>query len=378
MSRHAVAIVLLVLLPASVPGEEPFRYPEATHGKGELKYRNGLPLLVVAGTPEEMGEQIGVLALKPVNQKVSGLVKGAVQQQVGPAWPVVVKVCEKLFEQFPADYRKEIESLAKAGQVDRDILVVANTIGDVQHIGGCSTFIVESSRSTTGHPLFGRNWDIPPVGDLAKYGLVIIRRPTGKRSFASITFPGLLFCGSEMNDAGLALATNDVREAKDGSPRLEPSGTPLAVAGRRLMEECADLQQADKLLTGLKATTCGNLILCDTKAGVVYEFTPKNKIARRAEDGICLCTNHFRTKELAGSTKCSRYEKLENCSQKPKLGIDDVARALHEVHQGELTMQSMVFEPAALRIHLAIGPGPVTKQPLKLIDCASLFKVEPK
>ena len=33
--------------------------------KGELKYRNGLPVLTVEGTPEEIGEQIGVLAIKP-------------------------------------------------------------------------------------------------------------------------------------------------------------------------------------------------------------------------------------------------------------------------------------------------------------------------
>jgi isopenicillin-N N-acyltransferase like protein len=375
MLRKVVALAFLfALLPASLPAEEPFRYPEAKHGKGELKYRDGLPVLVVAGTPEEMGEQIGVLALKPINQKVTGLVKGAVQQQVGPAWPVVVKICEKLFEQFPTEYRKEIEALAKAGQVDREVLVVANTIGDVQHIGGCSTFIVEPSRSGTGQPLFGRNWDFVPMGDLPKFGLVIVRRPTGKRAFASVTFPGLLLTGSEMNDAGLTLAANDVRESKDGAPRLEPSGTPLAVAGRRLMEECANLQQADKWLAGFKPTTSGSLILCDAKGGIVYEFTPKNKIVRQAEDGICMCTNHFRTKELAVSKECDRYEKLQKSSQKAKLGVDDVAKAMHEVHQGEMTMQSMVFEPARLRIHLAIGPGPVTKQPLKLLDCAPLFK----
>src|SRR5436190_1220366 len=44
---------------------EPFRYPEAKHGKGELKYVNGVPVLRVEGTPAEVGEQLGVLALKP-------------------------------------------------------------------------------------------------------------------------------------------------------------------------------------------------------------------------------------------------------------------------------------------------------------------------
>ena len=46
-------------------GAEPFRYPEARFGKGELRYVNGLPVLTVAGTPEEMGEQVGKLAALP-------------------------------------------------------------------------------------------------------------------------------------------------------------------------------------------------------------------------------------------------------------------------------------------------------------------------
>src|SRR5437588_12167865 len=48
---------------AAAPAE-PFRFPEKQHGKGELKYINKIPVLTVEGTPEEIGEQVGVLALK--------------------------------------------------------------------------------------------------------------------------------------------------------------------------------------------------------------------------------------------------------------------------------------------------------------------------
>src|SRR6266852_1372169 len=40
---------------------KPFRFPEAKHGKGELKYINGLPVVSLVGTPEEIGEQMRVL-----------------------------------------------------------------------------------------------------------------------------------------------------------------------------------------------------------------------------------------------------------------------------------------------------------------------------
>jgi hypothetical protein len=43
---------------------DPFRYAEAKHSSGELRYINGIPVLLLRGTPDEMGEQIDTLALK--------------------------------------------------------------------------------------------------------------------------------------------------------------------------------------------------------------------------------------------------------------------------------------------------------------------------
>src|SRR5207249_10385214 len=54
-------VFLAVLVPPAAAAEKPFRYPEGKHEKGELKYVNGVPVLTVEGTPEEIGAQIGVL-----------------------------------------------------------------------------------------------------------------------------------------------------------------------------------------------------------------------------------------------------------------------------------------------------------------------------
>jgi hypothetical protein len=373
--RLAVLGCALVLCPAA-RADEPFRYPEGTHGKGELKYRNGLPVLIAVGTPEEIGEQIGVLALKPIAPKVSALVKGTLEDRIGKfAWPIAVKACKGLYQKFPPEYRKEIEAMARASGVELEVLIVANTIGDVQHLGGCSALVVEPDRSTTGGLLLGRNMDTAPLGNLAEASLVIVRRPAGKHAFVSVAFPGLLICGSEMNDAGLVLAANDVRETKDDSPKLEPSGTPLSVMARRVLEDCASLADVERQLRDYKATTTGCAILADRKSGVVYEVTPKNVIVRPAEKGICTCTNHFCSPELAvADLKCWRYEKLQEYRKRPKLGVADVAEALHAVNQDKSTLHSMIFEPATLKAHIALGEGPATRQPRKTLECAALFK----
>jgi hypothetical protein len=366
---------LLVLCPAT-RGSEPFRFPEGKHGEGELKYRNGLPVLIAAGTPEKIGEQIGVLAVKPAAAKMRALVKDAIQKRVGPVgWPLLVKACTGLFKKFPPEYRKEVEAMARGGGIDLELLVVANTVADVVHLGGCSALVVEPARSATGGSLLGRNMDTEALAGLVEASLVIIRRPARKHAFVSVTFPGLLACGSEMNDAGLVLAVNDVWRTKDGSPKFEPRGTPLIVAARGLMEDCATRADARRLLRNFKPTTTGCAILADRKGGAVYEVTPKNVVVRPAEEGICTCTNHFCSPELAvPMQRCWRYSKLQEYRKRPKLAVADVAKALDEVSQGKATLHSMIFEPRTLQAHITVGVGSAKERTRKTLKCKELFR----
>src|SRR4051812_34706257 len=65
----ASALALSWLPPAAgradPKADEAFHFPAGRLGtKAELKYVNGLPVLVVGGTPEEMGTAVGALAVK--------------------------------------------------------------------------------------------------------------------------------------------------------------------------------------------------------------------------------------------------------------------------------------------------------------------------
>jgi hypothetical protein len=371
------ALVFLFLglgVPTGIRADTAFRYPEGKHGKGQLKYVNGLPVLTVEGTPEEIGEQIGVLALKPA-RKLSVLLQDYLKAHgLSALWPALVKKSNALFERFPAAYRKELEAMARASGSDRDQLVVANTITDYLKVAGCSALIVEPGRSATRGPLLERNWDFVPLGTLHEYSLVQVVRPKGKHAFAMVSFPGLLGGGSAINDAGLCLAANEVTSAADGSARFNPKGVAMLVAFRHLMEDTTTVAEAENWLGSNQLTSMGNLILCDKKSGVVCEITTKTLKVRRPVDGIGSCTNHFREKGLATSTRCRRYDGLEKCRDTKRLGVAEVARLMHSVHQNDWTLHSMVFEPLALRLHLALGKGPASAQPFKRLDLAPLFK----
>src|SRR5207302_11252313 len=61
LSTFVAVIVGFTSALPSVRGGQPFRFPEGKYGKGELKYINDLPVVTLAGTPEEIGEQMRML-----------------------------------------------------------------------------------------------------------------------------------------------------------------------------------------------------------------------------------------------------------------------------------------------------------------------------
>ena len=71
-----------------VRADDAFRYPEASHGKGELKYINEIPVLLLEGSLEETGDQWGALALKP--------------QGLQTIYSVILKTKNILLPQFPS------------------------------------------------------------------------------------------------------------------------------------------------------------------------------------------------------------------------------------------------------------------------------------
>jgi hypothetical protein len=373
----AIGTLLLLAIAAGQPAGGNFRYPEGKHAKGELRYRNGIPVLTVEGTPEEMGEQLGVLGAKSaleLQQYFKELVK---QQGLETAYPLLIKVGKTMEARFPPDHLTELNAAIKASGVGdeiRDLLVTGNVFWDIKGIGGCSALVVEPSRSANGGMLFGRNFDMPTFGVLDKFTLVTVYRPKGKHAFVCVGFPGLVGVPSGMNDAGLALAALDVRQTSDGSARFNAAGTPYPLLFRRVLEECTTVAEAEKLLRDSPRTTMLNLSICDKQTAAVFEMTTKTLNVRPAVEGLCACTNHFRTKDLAVSTECQRFDTLKKSWQQAKLDLHDVAKQLDAVNQGAMTVQTMVFEPNALKLHLAIGPCPTSALPLKELALGALFQ----
>jgi isopenicillin-N N-acyltransferase like protein len=381
VSHRLLAVVCLMscsLLAAHAA--EPFRYPTGRAGNGEMKYINNLPVLTVGGSPEEIGAAVGLLALKPSSRLLSFPRELLKAENAEDSWPFFLRCGKGMVAHFPADYRTEMAALAHSAGADPEAVMVANTFFDLKNTFQCSALAVEGPRSATGDVLFGRNLDYPSLGYIHEHTLVTVYRPTGKHAFASVGFPGIVGVLSGMNDAGLCVAVLEVYDAKEGEPHFNPKGIPYALCNRRLLEECTTIAEAKKLLESMPRTSLLNLAVADRTSTAVFEVTPKQVVLRPSVRGICTCTNHFCSDEV----KPSKAEYRDNSDErldildkargaKGKLGVEDIHKYLHAVNQGDQTLQTMIFDPANLQLHLAFGQRPSSAGKLRAIDLAPLF-----
>ncbi|HVS34059.1 MAG TPA: C45 family peptidase [Gemmataceae bacterium] len=388
-----VALVASAPLSAAAPSssssaekDEPFHYPCCKLADGaELNYVNDLPVLTVSGSPEQIGAAVGSLALKPSARILSYTRDLLRADGIEFTWPLFVANGKGMAKHIPAEYRAEMDAIAKASGADPDVVTVANTFFDLKNTFECSALLIEAPRSATGGVLFGRNLDYPSMGYIHQHTLVTVYRPTGKHAFVSVGFPGLVGVLSGMNDAGLCLAVLEVYDAKDGEPRYNGQGVPYALCHRRLLEDCTTIAEAKKVLESMPRTSLLNLAIADKTGTAVFEITPKQVVQRSSEQAVCTCTNHFcsaAVRPAAEDVPFNSVGRLHTLDKvrggEAKLGVEDLHQQLHAVNQGVETLQTMVFEPANLRLHLAFGKMPASAGQLHELDLAPLFKGEMK
>ena len=371
--------IVIVSCATIATAAEPSRYTTTQYKSARLQFIEGLPVVTVAGTPEEMGEQLGALLRKPLGELMSKKEEIAHGFGLQQAPNVLVMTSRLAMPAFPEAQRREMVAMSKAGSASLDTLAFANIVYEISHFPACSTLAIEPARSSSGSPLFGRNLDFPSFGFLDQYSVIYVERPEGKHAFASVTFPGVVGVFSGMNDAGLCVAQLEVNFAADNSRRINLTGTPVAMCFRRILEECTTIDEAEKLLKEQNRMMMCNLAICDRTSAAVLETSTNTVVRRAAESGICACTNHFRTKELAVSggrlgDGDDRYGKLCQCQSLAKVGLPDVAKLLDSANQGRFTMQTMIFEPATLAAHISLGPAPSSSRPLKTIDLGPLMR----
>ena len=104
----------VLLAVANVQAAQPRPFDEGRSGQAELRYINDLPVLTVAGTPEEIGRQKSVLMGEGV-KKLAEYPKRFIERAGGEErWLKLLAMAKALLPQFPADHLAEISIVSRA------------------------------------------------------------------------------------------------------------------------------------------------------------------------------------------------------------------------------------------------------------------------
>ncbi len=273
--------------------------------------------------------------------------------------------------QLSPEHQAEISALAQASGVDAGEVMLANCFLDLSPMTACSTVTLSAAASPDGIARFGRNLDFPSFNIADKGSVLLIFHPKDRYKFAAVTWPGLIGVLSGMNEHGLTLANMEVDR-----PMGMPRAMPYTLLYRTVLEKCKNVEEAIALLEKTPRQTPNNLMLMDAAGQrAVVEITPEEVTVRRApEDQPLISTNHHRGTDLDKKGRCRRYDYLRTQSLKDfgKIDPNSIELMLAKVAQGDMTLQSMVFEPSTQLMYLAVGAN-ASKNPYHKIDLKAYF-----
>jgi hypothetical protein len=323
------------------------------------------------GGPDAVGRAHGHAFQGEIRDLFSGYLKPLLSA-LGTDVPEMASRARAMEPFIPERYRAEMRALAEATGLDYEQVLVANTFLDLKEIPRCSTIAAASPATRDGEVILGRNLDFPSLGIAHKHTRLLAVHPEGHRSFVAVGWPGLAGVLSGMNRDGLALA---VMEVYDGEST--EAGTPYLFLFRQILEECGTTAEAISLLRRARITTSNNLILADRSGDVaVAEIGPREVFVRRSKEGAVYSCNHFQRDSDFVLPFFRRYLALRRFAREHQGSIDvaSIEKALVEVEQPLLTIQSMIFLPRTLELRLAWNEVPATRAPWTHIPLEPLLR----
>jgi predicted choloylglycine hydrolase len=352
---------------------DPWEVKRAESGAGQLVIHEGVPILHLRGTPDEMGIQEGRL----VGRVFRELRRTYLADFLGEEYESYRSVAQPFTTLMPPTHLEELQAFARGAREPLTEVVLGNTFLDLSRAARCSVLIAHGEAAKDGALLFARNLDFPDLGVAHKASFVKVYHPAVGRAFLSIGWPGMIGVTSGMNDAGLCIATL-ISLSEAGVE----SGEPYTMMNRRILEQCTTPEQAVKLVEAT-TRTCANSLVVAGPDGVplVIEYTPAKVAVRRSDRGVLVATNMFRCKEHVPQPTqlCERFVRVERlaAASHGKLDLGELQTILRAVGQHSprlTTLQSMVFEPAARRLHVAIDSVPACDGQFVTLDASQLFE----
>ncbi len=232
----------------------------ATEGNGRLEMHDGTRVLVLQGTPEEMGRQHGVLLKKEIRSVTDRILYGV---GVGSSldkgrwfFGEIEEAQARLLPHMNPRYLREADALAQAAGLHPQESRLANFFPELFH---CSGFALHGSAVAGGRLFHGRVLDYLKGMGLEQNAVVIVQRPEKGNAWVNCGYAGFVGSVTAMNEKHLAIGE------MGGRGEGNWDGKPMAHLMREVMETCDTIDQAVALMQSSKRTCEYYYVISDAK-----------------------------------------------------------------------------------------------------------------
>lgn len=229
-------------LPA-LPPADGSREVVARHGKGRLERIDGTRVLFLEGTPEEMGEQHGVLLRDEVRGLVDSIVYGVgVGSSFGKGrwfFGEIEEAQSRLAPFTDPRHLREMDALASAAGLHPQEARLANFFPELFH---CSGFALHGRATVDGRIYHGRILDYLRGLGLEENAVVVVVKPDEGNAWVNVGYAGFIGTVTAMNEKQVAIGE------MGGRGEGHWDGKAMAQLLREVMERADTIDEAVAIL----------------------------------------------------------------------------------------------------------------------------------
>lgn len=342
-------------------------------------------MLSFAGSWSRMGEAFGESCRAEIAELYAARLRNAMTQarqyggrEVDEAMVLAVaRACIEPTAAYHPDGFAELSGIARGADLPLEKILAMNGLtdlrdvlawgGDLEALGGCSSFVVTREWTRDGKLLCGQTWDL--ATDNMPYVVGVHRKPEqGPQTWTLTTVGCLSLIG--LNEAGIAIGTTNIRTTD-----ARPGVTYLSLIHKALAQTTID-DAAAAIHSAARAGAHFYYLADAHGRALALECTPDHVDVTQIEIGAyvhtnhCLCAEHQAiegdTPSASSHARQLRLESLiaDDCS---RADLDAAKRWLSDRENGVNAISrtdfdgissngAVVMQPESGTIHVAHGP----------------------
>ena len=251
-------LVLAVALMSCGQSQKSYR---TTVGQGQ----DQITLLVLQGTPYEMGQAYGKLMKKEVTACLTTFLGTAQKAEPNRFSDAILDSAWKSVSPYlSSDFTDELKGLAEGSGVSLQVLRRAHMVPVVADYA-CSGVIVWGKATANGHLFHLRNLDFVKQAHLQDYPVVVVYKPTSGIPHAVASFAGYIGAHTGINAEHVALGEKGESPASEYP--FDLNGTHFSTLFRDLLYSAHNLNEALTKIKSTKLIKRYHLFVSDGKPG---------------------------------------------------------------------------------------------------------------